>query len=230
MQQATIHSALSTVANVAIAIATVVAAIVLVHREFGGQPTPSRSGQLTTRLSPEQWQRITSNGHRLDGAKHPLITVVEFADFECPACRGFETGAMSDIRGRLSGDVAVVFHHWPLSYHRYGMAAARVAECAAKQGRFGAVHDLLYKKQDSLGLKSLASFAVDAGVPDTAALTSCVATGATDSIINADAALAEAIGGSGTPTVVVDGVRYSMQPSIATIDSLVQVARVRKTE
>ena len=74
------------------------------------------------------------------------VTIVEFADFQCPAC----AAAQPIIRRVISdydGKVNLVFRHFPLSQHRNALPAANLAEAAGKEGKFWEMYDLLYEKQ-----------------------------------------------------------------------------------
>jgi protein-disulfide isomerase len=156
------------------------------------------------------------------GPQGAKVTILEFADFECPACRQFEP-TLRAARAKYPSDVAVVFRHWPLPYHHFALPAARAAECANAQGRFEAMHDLLYARQDSLGLKSFASFAADAGVADTAAFDVCNRSGGPVMALAADTTDARQLGGRGTPTVVVNGLLLGV-PNGAALDKAIQDA------
>lgn len=77
------------------------------------------------------------------------VTVVEYADFQCPACGDFantmEAGLVKDYVD--TGKVRFVFHDFPLPQHGNAIAAAEAARAAADQGAFWPYHDLLYAKQ-----------------------------------------------------------------------------------
>jgi len=77
------------------------------------------------------------------------VTVVEYADFQCPACGVFantlEAGIIKDYVD--TGKVRFVFHDFPLPQHANAIAAAEAARSAGDQGAFWPYHDLLYAKQ-----------------------------------------------------------------------------------
>lgn len=77
------------------------------------------------------------------------VTVVEYADFQCPACGVFattmEAGIVKDYID--TGKVRLVFHDFPLPQHANAIPAAEAARSAADQGAFWPYHDLLYAKQ-----------------------------------------------------------------------------------
>ncbi len=68
------------------------------------------------------------------------VTIVEFADFECPYCR-VEEPVLQAITAAYGSDVRVVFKHFPLGFHPDAWPAAIAAECARAQGRFWEMHD-----------------------------------------------------------------------------------------
>ncbi|MDC0717351.1 DsbA family protein [Nannocystis bainbridge] len=77
------------------------------------------------------------------GPATALVTIVEFADFECGFCvRGHET--VEKLRRRYGDKVRVVFKHYPLPFHSHAFMAARAAMAAQAEGKFWEFHDRLY--------------------------------------------------------------------------------------
>ncbi|MGA9837198.1 MAG: thioredoxin domain-containing protein [Gemmatimonadaceae bacterium] len=140
------------------------------------------------------------------------VTIVEMADLECPACRDFQS-TLADIRKRYPKKVAIVFVNYPLAQHRFAIGAARAGECAARVGAFDRWRDEVYKQQDSLGLKSWGSFAAAAGISDTAAIATCARDPTPVPLIQAGLKFGTRINLSGTPTIIVNGWRFSNTPS-----------------
>ena len=77
------------------------------------------------------------------GAAKPVITVVEFSDFECPFCKQVQS-ALKQVVETYGREVRLVFKHLPLEGHRNSLPAARAAYCAAEQERFWQFHDALF--------------------------------------------------------------------------------------
>jgi protein-disulfide isomerase len=109
--------------------------------------------------------------------------------------------------------VARRFVHFPLPQHRFARPAARAAECAALEGRFSEMHDVLMAKQDSFGLKSWTSYARDASVKDTIRFGKCVSQNEKVPRVEDGVALGTQLEISGTPTIVIDGWRFEAPPS-----------------
>ena len=85
------------------------------------------------------------------GSDSAPVEVEEYADFECPACRGFAIVTMPDVAERLvkTGQVRWRFRDFPLyQIHRKSPIAHEAAACAGEQGRFWEMHDQLYYNRD----------------------------------------------------------------------------------
>lgn len=93
------------------------------------------------------------------GAVHAPVTVVEYGDFECPICKQTAPG-LRLLLERFPGQVRLVFRHFPLEeVHPHAMLAAEAAECAASQGKFWEMHDLLFANQGQLKANHLHGYA-----------------------------------------------------------------------
>jgi protein-disulfide isomerase len=89
------------------------------------------------------------------GPEHAPVTVVEYGDFECPHCKK-AAGAVKLLLARFEAQVRFAFRPFPLEgVHPHALRAAEAAECAAGQGKFWEMHDLLFEKQDHLELRHL---------------------------------------------------------------------------
>lgn len=87
--------------------------------------------------------------YRTQGPADAKVTIVEFSDFECPACRVAEA-PMRAILKLYEGKVRLVFKHFPLEgRHRFARPAAIASECAGKQGKFWEFHHDLYDHQQA---------------------------------------------------------------------------------
>jgi len=77
------------------------------------------------------------------GAAKPVVTIVEFSDFECRFCRDVQP-ALKQVLESYARNVRLVFKHLPLEGHRNALPAARAAYCAGEQDRFWQFHDALF--------------------------------------------------------------------------------------
>jgi protein-disulfide isomerase len=149
---------------------------------------------------------------RMRGSPTAAVTVYEMSDFQCPYCRQFAltTFPVLDSAYVATGKVRWAFVNFPLtSIHQNAVAAAETAFCAAQQGGFWPVHDLLYRHQEVWApLKEPAAFFLtlaDSAKLSRQALLACLKSPATEAAIRADAAGAERSGASSTPTFYIEG-------------------------
>jgi len=192
--------------NVAVAV-VVLCTATLTGVVLYGQFHVDRSGMTRGRQAPsyvDNWRDLASQGHHR-GPADADVTVVVFSDFECPICAEFATRMYPEFAARHAGQTALVYRHWPLRQHRFAYPAARAAECAGAQGRFDAFHDLVYAEQDQLGVRAFRDFAGDAGVADLTEFERCYSSDEETAAIERDIEAVKYLGGTGTPTVIVNG-------------------------
>ena len=116
---------------------------------------PSHDFELTVAVGATDHSR---------GPDHAPVTVVEYGDFECPNCRQAQS-AVKLLLERFTQRVRFVFRHFPLEdVHPHALAAAQAAECAAGQGQFWPMHDLLFANQAHLSAKDLRRYAEQLGL------------------------------------------------------------------
>ena len=77
------------------------------------------------------------------GTTNPIVTIVEFSDFECPFCKQVQS-VLRQIVESYGRKVRLVFKHLPLEGHRNSLPAGRAAYCAAEQDRFWQFHDAVF--------------------------------------------------------------------------------------
>ncbi len=165
------------------------------------------------------------------GPSTAALTVVEFADFQCPACKQLHI-LLKRYREKYPNDFAISYHYVPLPYHPMAYPAARAAECAAAQGRFEQYHDQLFAHSSNLKTADFPVLAEKVGVTDLEAFKSCVAR--TDSVarIKEDIRIAsQDLKITGTPTTLVNGKMYSFAPGVGDFQKMIDEAIAkRKTQ
>jgi NhaA family Na+:H+ antiporter len=205
-------------ASLIVTVAAVAVAGTVVRREFA---RGSRSQPSVAHVDAvENWREILPHGRRMGNPSAP-ISIIEFADLECPFCRRYNS-VLHAVRGKHPDKVSVVFVHLPLPMHRFALHAARVAECAALQGRFGETVDALYASQDSFGLKPWAAYARDAGVGDTMQLSQCLGDTGPLALVDSGLAVAGRLGIVATPTILVNGWKFSEPPGMEAWDRIIE--------
>ncbi|MFN2265236.1 MAG: thioredoxin domain-containing protein [Anaerolineales bacterium] len=96
----------------------------------------------------------TLAGDEYKGNPEASVVVVEFSDFQCPACQQHSLLVQPTLDQELveTGDILWVYKHLPLEMHPQSLVAAVAAECAADQGKFWEMHDLLFESADRWGI------------------------------------------------------------------------------
>ena len=194
--------------------------VLLTIREFTGTSTANEPDLTEEHQEVADWSTLVATGHQWGNPAAPVI-MVTFMDFECPACRDFALGTERIVRAKYPTTLRTVIRHLPLAYHRFAFHAAKAAECADEQGRFHEMYDALFAKQDSLGLKSMESFAIESRVPRITEFEQCMSSSTVESRIHADIEAAESAGARGTPTVILNGLRLARPPPPAELERLI---------
>jgi protein-disulfide isomerase len=87
----------------------------------------------------------TTVGHKV-GSDDAPVKIVEFGDFQCPACKAAEPELKTALE-RNSDKVQFIYRHFPLPGHPNAEEAALASEAAANQGKFWEMHDMLFDTQ-----------------------------------------------------------------------------------
>ena len=190
------------------ALSSVLTAAIVVRREV--RPAPV-SGQASAPREVNNWQRFIDADRQLGPADAP-VTLVEFADFQCPACKQAFL-LLDTLKKEFPGAFSVSYRHFPLAYHKRAYPAARASECAREQGKFAAYHDALYHNSDALDTLSFDRIAADVGVADLLAFRKCVNTTTPHPVIARDLVIGnDSLQVGGTPTFIMNGKVYSYLP------------------
>ncbi len=176
--------------------------------------------------APKQSAPITDRvGVYTKGSETAAVTLTEFADFQCPACR-----SANDLPGQIlsnyPNDVRFVFRHFPLTSHPFANVSALAAEAAGAQGKFWEMHDMLYDKQDEWGnlgapvsrdrvIEYFKSYAGQLGI-NVETFAKAIDTNAFITAINEDISAGTASGVNATPTFFVNNTKIN-EPSFAEI-------------
>lgn len=148
------------------------------------------------------------------GATHAKVTIVEFAEFECPFCRVISPILKRIVRKLQSKGVALVFKHYPVSSHSRGIPCARAAYAAHQQGKFWQLHDLMYKNAPRLSTAQVEGYAKSVGVNLTQFR--AVRDGRRSRlVVAADKKAGLRAGVKGTPTIYINGKLYKARKDYA---------------
>lgn len=158
-----------------------------------------------------------------------LVTIVEFSDFQCPACKA-ALPAVENVKKAYPGQVRIIYRHFPLdSIHPNARLAAIASEAAASldESAFWPYHDRLFAEQqvwDKISSRdelkeTFASYAVDLGLDRTMFLEK-MEDDSIASLVNQDVAAGTQLGVNSTPTFYVNGVRASAPQLMTAVESV----------
>jgi protein-disulfide isomerase len=171
------------------------------------------------------------NGYVIGSDSAP-VEVVEFLDFECPACSNFAVIQFPTIREQLinTGKARWRSRDYPLAGHKYSRFAAHAAQCVGEQGHYWEMHDQLFNNhgwaQTGRDPSSLFRQLAQAAGADVGKYDECMKDGRFAGRIEASRLEGERLGASGTPTFFVNGalVRGNSVPNSDEIARLVEQA------
>ena len=166
---------------------------------------PGSSGGNTSYLSNHTTGKNAKN-----------VTLVEYGDFQCPACGAYHP-IIKQVIEKYKNDISFQFRNFPLSQiHQNARAAARAAEAADKQGKYWEMHNLLYEQQKSWESVSdpntvFEQYAVQLGLDQTK-FKQDYASSSVNETINADYAEGQKLNIDGTPSFFLQGKKLSPAP------------------
>lgn len=201
----------------------VVGAIIIIFVGFLVLRGEEKAGAPQTDAKP-------SNHTKGEGAAK--VTLVEYGDFQCPACKQYEP-MVQEITTKYANDITFQFRNFPLvSIHPNAFAASRAAEAAGKQDKFWEMHDKLYDGQDDWKEatppnKIFEMYASQLGLNIEKYKSDFKSTAVNDTI-NADLAAGGKLDITGTPGFVIDGKKIENPSSIDEFSKLIDAAIAKK--
>lgn len=156
------------------------------------------------------------------------ITLVEYSDFQCPACKLYSATVKSVVEA--NSDVRLVYKHFPLDQHKNAQSAAYAAQAAAKQGKFFDFHDMLFEGQEEWAelkdpAKVFESYAQSLKL-DIDAFKKDLKSKETADKVDSDYKSGVQIAVDSTPSFYLDGIRIKPQ-SAADFQTLIDNARAK---
>lgn len=140
----------------------------------------------------------------LEGNPDAIVKIVEFSDFQCPAC-GAAYPVTKQIMEEYGERVSLEYKHFPLTtIHAFAFKAAEASECANDQGKFWEYVDIAFTNQKDLRKKALKQYAEELGL-DTEKFNDCLDSGAKAKYVTADFNEGIGKGVGGTPTFFING-------------------------
>jgi protein-disulfide isomerase len=200
---------------------------------FGGIFFYTRSKNTSNGGSNSSVQGTVSN--HVQGTGTTGVTLVEYGDFQCPAC-GQYYPLLKQVQQKYGDKIVFQFRNFPLvQIHQNAMAASRAAEAAGKQGKYWEMHDALYEQQSSWTSSSsptaiFEAYAAQLGL-NAAQFKTDMESDAVLGTINADIKAGQAYKITGTPTFILDGKKIEESPrDLAGFEKLINDAIASKKQ
>jgi len=157
--------------------------------------------KITLRVAPPRATVATLNAP-VRGASAAPLTLVEFADYECPYCQQIAPDLLK-AEAEYKGKIKLVFKDMPLPMHPHAQKASEAAHCAGAQNKYWEFHDYLFSNKE-LEVPQMKAAAKTLGL-DQDAFDKCLDSGATAGAVKANLDEAIGLGLSGTPSFFLNG-------------------------
>ena len=205
--------------------------LVYLDRDEGTASAQGSPGPAAPGASPEDRPTapadvlVRENSRYLDQVEDAPVTVVEFLDFECEACRA-QFPVMERIREDYEGRINMVVRYFPLPGHRNSGPSAAAVEAAAQQDALDGMYRLMFETQGEWGESQedqsevFVGFAEDLGL-DMDEFVATMEDDRTRERVRADFDDGLALGVQGTPTIFVNGRLAPSMPSHAVLSAMI---------
>ena len=159
------------------------------------------------------------------GPRNAPVTVVEFSDYECPACRANHQ-VVKQVRAKYGDKLRWVYKEYPLHVHPLAFKAAEAGLCAEDQGKFWPYQDYLYTTPD-LSVKNMIAMAVKLGMSGEQ-FSECLNDSKYKTMVQKSVADAVQAGIDRTPTFIINGTVFIGGPALDTFDRVIDEALKEK--
>lgn len=158
------------------------------------------------RFDPAMVKNVPIDGSPTKGPEGAPITMVEFADFQCPHCAEFAP-MLDKLIEQRKGEIRFVYKLYVLGKFPQSETAARAAFAAGKQGKFWEMHHMIFQNQQRLSMQDLDNMATQLGIDVSRMHADMQSQEATDRLAK-DRKLGEELKIEGTPTIFINGRQY----------------------
>jgi len=188
-------------------------------KKQGSEPDPTYDKALPTMEDVDDAHNTLARGagdrvratykstDAIRGAAEPLVTIVEYSDYQCPFCGTFAS-TVHELEAIYPEDLRVVFHQFPMPMHPQAPLAAKASIAAQAQGKFWAMHDWMFANRATLSREDLVGAATDMGL-DKAKFEADLDSEETAKRLELEQTLGRRLGVRGTPSFFVNGKRFS---------------------
>ena len=136
------------------------------------------------------------------GNKKAKVMLLEFSDYQCPFCKKNQS-VINSLISKYKKKVAFAYRHFPLSFHKEADEAAIAVECAREQGKFLALHNLIFANTQKLQPQDLKDYAIQVGIKNNNQFNSCLDARKYQNQVDRDIAVALKTGITSTPSYII---------------------------
>ncbi|MBN1536106.1 MAG: thioredoxin domain-containing protein [Anaerolineales bacterium] len=167
--------------------------------------TDTSAGEITI---PENIKRyeVSVDDDPVYGSEDAEITIIQFADFECPYCTKWQFEVWPEIMKAFPGQVRLVYRDFPLyGLHANAESAAEAADCAGEQNAYWEYHNALFVAEHGLGAEAFIQYADELNL-DGEKFSECLESNRFVDEVKADYEYAANLGVNSAPTFFVNGI------------------------
>lgn len=166
--------------------------------------SPSQNNSSAQAVDPQLLER---KGEFTIGPSDAKVKIVEFSDFQCPACKSRKQ-EIDDLLKQYPSDLNLTYRYFPLDYHPGGRIGAQAAQASGMQGKFREMYDKLFDDQDNINEDNIKKWAKEIGL-DMDRFNNDYTSDEVKNVIDHDLKAGDEIGLKGTPTLYVNGVEVA---------------------
>jgi len=202
---------------------TVLVSGVVVARSF---MMPSSKTESTSK------GELTGPSEKVKGLSDAPIEIIEYSDFQCPACRTAQD-VVKTLLVKYPDKVRIVYRHFPLTGHQWAVIAHQAAECANRQRLFWEYQDMLFDKQAEWSLPEnpaakFITYAKDSGL-NLDQFAACLSDPSVQDVITKEKEMGKEVQVNSTPTFFVNGERAVGHIQLAALVEKVIASAVPET-
>ena len=184
------------------------AARLLLKQVRAGKSRSQAEEAFFARFAADRVKAVDPSDSPSKGPASAPVTIVEWADFECPHCR-HAAPLLEKLVESHPGKVRFVYKFYPLQAHVHGESAARAAVAAMKQGKFWEMHHILFEHQESMEPRDIEKYAREIGL-DFAKWKADWESEATADRVSRDRKQGDLLTLAGTPAVYINGREFDL--------------------
>jgi len=182
-------------------------------------------GKIAVQMGKPVAPKFTFNteGYNYAANAQAPVTIVEFADFQCPYCVMAHTEVKKVLEHYNKKDqtkVQFVYYDFPLSFHDQALPASVAAFCASEQGKYWSMHDKIFERdaRDAITSETFLAHAKTIDL-DLEAFKKCQGDKKSEDFVNKQMAEGMRVGVQGTPAIFINGVKFEKQTSFESLKS-----------